>query len=981
MKTRMIVVICGLALAAAAPAAEIYVATNAVPASPYTNWAGAFTNLQNALDYAVTNPAITNIFLAGHAFQGTGVANSVFTWQNCTNMALRGGYRAAPADDASPPGLRDTGLYPTILRRSGGVARILNLAGLSNCVLDGLTIRDGYYYRISGNGAGLNIVNCHVAISNCAVINNLGEHNNIGSFYGSAVYVSGGCVTLAQSLIASNRCYNTYYSGWSYGGGIYVASNAGVVLLETVVASNQVASATSCSIGGGICNYGTLNLRNCLVVSNYSGNSEYGDAFYAGGGTAVLESVTLADNNKVGISYGGGAITISNSIVWGHTVSNLYNLPIGAGGVFSNVWYSNLGGGQNQGQQGCHSTDPLFVDRGFYHLQSTAGHYTNGYFSGGGWGSSTSNSPLIDRGDPAADYSHELEPNGTNVNMGAYGNTEVASKTPDPPANPPEVGNPGAQVWGHRTAVLRGEITEDYGETPETRFRYWMDGADTTNNVTAGLQSGAFQYAASGLTPATLYHYLAAASNRAGETLSTTQSFLTHPSSFSFFVSTNGNNTAGTNWASAYTNLPTAWGIAEPGDTLYLAGETFEDSPGWLSYSSFTWSGATNIALRGGYRAAAEDNPAAPGLRDSSQWPTVMRRVSGNARVLHLIGLSNCLLQEIEVRNGDLTLGAPSGGGIYLTNCQAMIFDACRVVSNNCKSTGGSQDSSGAGLYLAGSTVTLTNCLVATNYSTAPAKDSRGYGGAARVNGASRLTVRNSIVSRNIARGGTYTAYAGRASGWGGAFYVSAGGLLDVCDTLIVSNYVGSEVAEYTYGGALCNLGAAALRNCLLFGNWSERTPDLGDAIYAGGGTSVLENCTIANNNQVGIRYAGGTIGITNCIVWRHAYDLRELPADCLGRLTTVSHSLFGTAYGAAYLYAAMHGVNGCLTNDPAFTNAAAGDYRLLATSPAINAGINLPWMAGASDLDGLKPRIRGLVVDLGAYEVAPRPGAVWKMR
>ena len=36
-------------------------------------------------------------------------------------------------------------------------------------------------------------------------------------------------------------------------------------------------------------------------------------------------------------------------------------------------------------------------------------------------------SPVIDKGDPAADWSNEPKPNGSRVNMGAYGNTPEAA--------------------------------------------------------------------------------------------------------------------------------------------------------------------------------------------------------------------------------------------------------------------------------------------------------------------------------------------------------------------------------------------------------------------------------------------------------------------------------------------------------------------------------------------------------------------------
>ena len=76
------------------------------------------------------------------------------------------------------------------------------------------------------------------------------------------------------------------------------------------------------------------------------------------------------------------------------------------------------------------SVDPLFVDTDTYHLQSRGGCYTGGFFAGGAWDTVSGTSPCLDAGDPAADFCREPKPNGGRVNLGAYGNTHVASKLP-----------------------------------------------------------------------------------------------------------------------------------------------------------------------------------------------------------------------------------------------------------------------------------------------------------------------------------------------------------------------------------------------------------------------------------------------------------------------------------------------------------------------------------------------------------------------
>ena len=60
-----------------------------------------------------------------------------------------------------------------------------------------------------------------------------------------------------------------------------------------------------------------------------------------------------------------------------------------------------------------------------YHLKSAGGRWTSG-----GWVADTVTSPCVDAGDPANAYANEPSPNGGRINIGAYGNTTQASKTP-----------------------------------------------------------------------------------------------------------------------------------------------------------------------------------------------------------------------------------------------------------------------------------------------------------------------------------------------------------------------------------------------------------------------------------------------------------------------------------------------------------------------------------------------------------------------
>jgi hypothetical protein len=188
-----------------------------------------------------------------------------------------------------------------------------------------------------------------------------------------------------------------------------------------VIVNNQSkATGWGSSSGGAIYFSGTrLDLRNVLLAGN---DSKYtGDGLQVNGGAVSLTNVTVADNGGEGVRLAGGTVTVKDSILWGNGVDSTGGVTI-AWSCYSNST-DHVNGGNNT------NANPLFVDTNYYHLKSQAGNYVGGYFSGGTWANSSASSPCIDAGDRASDYSREPDPNGRRINMGAYGNTAVASKS------------------------------------------------------------------------------------------------------------------------------------------------------------------------------------------------------------------------------------------------------------------------------------------------------------------------------------------------------------------------------------------------------------------------------------------------------------------------------------------------------------------------------------------------------------------------
>ncbi len=171
------------------------------------------------------------------------------------------------------------------------------------------------------------------------------------------------------------------------------------------------------------------------------------------------------------------------------------------------------------------------------------------------------------------------------------------------------------------------------------------------------------------------------------------------------------------------------------------------------------------------------------------------------------------------------------------------------------------------------------------------------------------------------------------------------------------------------YGGAIMVSGSATITNSLFVNNNAGAG---GGAIACGAGTSII-NCTFTGNIAgSGAGGGGGAIWsqsgspvVTNCILWGNS------PDEVFGA-SQVSYSTVAGAWPGP----------GNIAHDPLFTNPGAGDYRLGAGSPCIDAGNStaippaLTLDLGNQDRreDDPKTPDTGIgpppVIDMGAHEV-----------
>lgn len=365
-----------------------------------------------------------------------GQRDSVFTLLDAGASVIDGfhiqGGAAASADVNYPSG---AGIYanggsPTIAHNviehnaTGGDWNNAQGGGIQAFNAASTIVRNVVRDNTAGRGGGISVGGDSVVLEHNSVVDNrgLGDH-------GGGLYLSGE-VTMTKNLVAGNEI--GVEAGYGWGGGAIVHGGGTRATLAGNVFTDNVAPL----VGGAVFfdEAATATMHNDLVVGNRC-VGEKGRPAGAGvhvdgtsqsvGSKVTIVNATIADNTSeestegIAISVQAGSrVQIRNSIVWQNgddavavDSSSLFN----ASYTLSQDAFPGVGN---------LNEDPAFVD-GAYLLKSTGGH-----FESDGWVEDEVTSPAVDAGDPADDFAEEPAPNGDRINLGAFGNTDRASKSP-----------------------------------------------------------------------------------------------------------------------------------------------------------------------------------------------------------------------------------------------------------------------------------------------------------------------------------------------------------------------------------------------------------------------------------------------------------------------------------------------------------------------------------------------------------------------
>jgi hypothetical protein len=342
---------------------------------------------------------------------------------------------------------------------------------------------------------------------------------------------------------------------------------------------------------------------------------------------------------------------------------------------------------------------------------------------------------------------------------------------------------------------------------------------------------------------------------------------------------------------------------------------------------------------------------------------------------------------------------SPAGAGARFNGCSDLTVTGCTFSSNvsdggqgggasagsgsytfdGCTFTGNTTTKGGGGLFTMAGACNVTNCTFETNTAS-------WIGGAVAMYSEGPWTISDCSFTGNTGQGGAVnvtgdssendTATVSRCTFTGntGTTDTGSGALVQKVQSALLTDCVftgGSGTRGALQVGAAVESVQAV--NCLFYGNGGQ----IGGTFTAG--PLELVHCTFAGNETTAqtivVHGAGNSLDVLNCVVWGNntvseALDYGSWSGAADAARTTVNYSLFERFPGIEeYDPNPFLDGMGNLAVDPQYKDAAANDYVLFSTSPALDTGDASDPRVPDHDLLG-DPRPGTVAgVSMGAYE------------
>jgi reprolysin-like metallo-peptidase family M12B len=412
------------------------------------------------------------------------------------------------------------------------------------------------------------------------------------------------------------------------------------------------------------------------------------------------------------------------------------------------------------------------------------------------------------------------------------------------------------------------------------------------------------------------------------------------------FVDANAAGTGvGGDWTNALTDLQDALALARAsGDVseIWITGGTYRPATATQRGTGFDL--VSGVAVRGGFvgtEAAADDrDPGAPATILSGDLAGDDTPGFGN-RADNAINTVFVYRQTDRITMDRLTI--EGGFADFEVNCGGFMF-------------------SGGGLMAFGSDIEVVDCEF---------RDNAALKGAGASISNTSTRVHDSWFHDNSAITGTVWSSAGASEWLGSVGAVYLNGNTFGVDNQFINNRVERNTAMSGTAGVFAIGGQPIIANSLFADNATlGQYADGALRVQLADGTRVV-NCTFANNTAPNA-FAGRPTGlflfrasaeVDNCVLWGNSVGGAVNEATQFGA--------FGTGIVYSVDSSIVQGWSGgfdgidTLDADPAFVDAADGDYTLGAGSPGIDMGNSAAVPADELDLDADADQAEALPVDL----------------
>ena len=690
------------------------------------------------------------------------------------------------------------------------------------------------------------------------------------------------------------------------GGGMY-NDNTSPTVTNCTFRGNSASN-----VGGGMYNVSSSpTVTNCTFTGNSVGN--YGGGMYNGNSSPTVINCSFTGNSSGNFGYGGGGMyndssfpTVTNCIFSGNSgyncggMWNISSSPTVTNSTFSGNSSDNSGGGMCNGLSSPTITNCTFTG--------------NSSDNGGGMYNYLTSFPMV-------------------TNCILWGNTAPSG---------PEIFN----LDTSEATVTYSDVEDGYAGTGNIdsdplfvdQVGYNLHLQPDSPCIDAGTASGAPDNDLDGNPrPAESGYDMGAYECRI------------------LYVAGTGDDSDGSSWEHAYTDLQEALSITAFGDQIWVAAGTYKPSDGTDRTIYFLLK--TGVDLYGGF-AGTET------ACEQRDWTTNVSILSGDIGTpddagdnsYHVVvGANNATLDGFTITLGNANdTDIKYGGGMYNDNASPTVTN-CTFTANSANSA--EKYYGGGGMYNFKSSPTVTNCMFTGN--------SSSYYGGGMWNHYSSPIVMNC----------TFTGNSSSYYGGGMCNFFSSS------PTVLNCTFTGNSTDNG--GGGMYNQNNcyATITNCTFTGN---------STTYSGGGmynvdssSLTVTNCTFTRNSAG--YYGGGIYGngdssaITNCILWDNAASSGPEILNQGTSAPTVTYSDIEGGYtGTGNINSDPLLVN---TSNPAGADGVLGTaddgLMLLPGSPCIDAAdgdaapdTDILGNAWYDDLDTADSGVgTPTYVDIGAYE------------